>query len=40
MLYVGEGYNKMLLVNKGKIIWTYSTGPGNEYDDVVDAFKR
>ena len=34
MLYVGEGYNKMFLVNKGKVIWTYSTGPGNEYDDV------
>jgi hypothetical protein len=34
MLYVGEGYNKILLVNKGKIIWTYSTGPGWEYDDV------
>ena len=34
MLYIGEGYNKMVLVNKGKIIWSYSTGPGNEYDDV------
>jgi len=34
MLYVGEGYNKMFLINGGKIIWTYSTGPGNEYDDV------
>jgi hypothetical protein len=34
MLYVGEGYNKILLVNKGKIIWTYSTGPGWENDDV------
>jgi len=34
MLYVGEGYNRMLLVNKGKIIWTYDTGPGWEYDDV------
>lgn len=34
MLYIGEGYNKMFLVMKGKIIWTYSTGPGNEYDDV------
>jgi hypothetical protein len=34
MLYVGEGYNKMFLVNRGKIVWTYSTGPGNEYDDV------
>jgi hypothetical protein len=34
MLYIGEGYNKILLVNDGKIIWTYSTGPGWEYDDV------
>ncbi|MGB6430322.1 MAG: hypothetical protein WBF06_07030 [Candidatus Acidiferrales bacterium] len=34
MLYVGEGYNKIFLVNGGKIIWTYSTGTGNEYDDV------
>ncbi len=34
MLYVGEGHNKILLVNKGKIIWTYSTGSGWEYDDV------
>jgi hypothetical protein len=34
MLYVGEGYNKMFLVSGGKIIWTYSTGSGNEYDDV------
>jgi hypothetical protein len=34
MLYIGEGYNKILLVNQGKIEWTYSTGPGNEYDDV------
>lgn len=34
MLYIGEGYNKMFLVNKGKIIWTYSTGGGNEYDDA------
>jgi hypothetical protein len=34
MLYVGEGYNKILLVNDGKIVWTYSTGPGWEYDDV------
>ena len=34
MLYIGEGYNKMFLVNAGKVIWTYSTGPGNEYDDV------
>jgi outer membrane protein assembly factor BamB len=34
MLYIGEGYNKMYLVNDGKVIWTYSTGRGNEYDDV------
>jgi hypothetical protein len=33
-LYIGEGYNKVFLVNQGKIVWTYSTGPGNEYDDV------
>jgi hypothetical protein len=34
MLYIGEGYNKMFLVNQGRIVWTYSTGPGYEYDDV------
>jgi hypothetical protein len=34
MLYIGEGYNKILLVNGGKTIWTYSTGSGWEYDDV------
>jgi len=34
MLYIGEGYNKMYLINAGKILWTYSTGGGNEYDDV------
>jgi hypothetical protein len=34
MLYVGEGYNKILLVDNGKIAWTYSTGSGWEYDDV------
>ena len=34
MLYIGEGYNKILLVDKGKVTWTYSTGPGWEYDDV------
>ncbi len=34
MLYIGEGYNKMYLVKDGKVIWTYSTGKGNEYDDV------
>ena len=34
MLYIGEGCNKMFLVNEGKVIWTYSTGTGWEYDDI------
>jgi hypothetical protein len=34
MLYVGENCNKMFLVNGGKVIWTYQTGSGPEYDDV------
>ena len=34
MLYIGEGCNKMFLINNGKIIWTYSTGKGWEYDDI------
>jgi hypothetical protein len=34
MLYVGEGHNKMYLVAGGKIVWTYQTGRGGEYDDV------
>ena len=28
MLYVGENYTKMFLVNDGKVIWTYPTGTG------------
>jgi hypothetical protein len=34
MLYAGEGHNVIYLVNKGKVIWTYSTGSGGEIDDV------
>ena len=34
MLCVGENYDKMFLVNNGKVIWTYSTGTSYEYDDV------
>lgn len=34
MLYIGEGYNKMFVINNGKIIWTYSTGKGYEFDDA------
>ncbi len=34
MLYIGENCNRMSLVNKGKVIWTYNTGRGPEYDDI------
>jgi hypothetical protein len=34
MLYVGENCNKMFLVKDGKVIWTYQTGGGPEFDDV------
>ena len=34
MLYLGEGYDKMFIVKDGKVLWTYSTGTSNEYDDV------
>ena len=34
MLFLGEGYNKLMIVNKGKIVWTYQTGGGWEYDDA------
>ena len=34
MLIVSENYDKMFLVEDGKIIWTYSTGKSYEYDDV------
>ncbi|WP_367871743.1 hypothetical protein [Luteolibacter sp. Populi] len=34
MLYVGENCNTMFLVKEGKVIWTYATGVGPEYDDV------
>lgn len=39
MLYAGEEYNKMFVVDKGKVIWSYSTGEAtaanfHEFDDV------
>ena len=34
MLYIGEGDNKIYLVQDGRVIWTYSTGKGGEYDDI------
>ena len=34
MLYIGEGYNRIYLVDHGKAVWTYDTGGGNELDDI------
>lgn len=34
MLYVGESYNKIFIINNGKVIWTYSSGNIFEHDDV------
>jgi hypothetical protein len=36
MLYAGEGYNVLFVINHGKIVWTYTLGPGvgGEVDDV------
>lgn len=34
MLYAGEGYNVLQLVNVGRVVWTYQSGPGGEIDDV------
>jgi hypothetical protein len=34
MVYIGEGCNTIFVIAGGKIVWTYSTGKGWEYDDV------
>ncbi|SPE40329.1 conserved exported hypothetical protein [Candidatus Sulfopaludibacter sp. SbA3] len=34
MLYAGEGYNTIFLVNHGNVVWSYSIGKGGEIDDV------
>jgi len=34
MLYAGEGYNTIFLVNHGKVVWTYSPDGRGEIDDV------
>jgi hypothetical protein len=34
MLYAGEGYNTIFVVNHGKVVWTWSTGRGGEIDDI------
>lgn len=34
MLYAGEGYDELLLVNGGKVVWGYGAGLGGEIDDL------
>jgi hypothetical protein len=34
MLYIGEGCNTMFVVQNGRIVWTYATGKGWEFDDI------
>src|SRR5262245_51005276 len=34
MLYAGEGFNTLFLINNGKVTWTYSSGRGGEIDDI------
>ena len=34
MIYIGEGYNRIFIVNEGKVVWKYDTGEGNELDDI------
>jgi hypothetical protein len=34
MLYAGEGFNTIFLVNEGKVIWSYASPAGGEIDDV------
>jgi hypothetical protein len=34
MLYIGETDNTIYIVNHGQVVWSYSTGPGNELDDA------
>lgn len=34
MIYIGEGYNRISIVDKGKVIWKYDTGGGWELDDI------
>ena len=34
MIYIGEGYNRIFIVDDGKVVWKYDTGDGNELDDI------
>ena len=34
MVYIGEGCNRIFLIQNGKIIWSYATGKGWELDDI------
>jgi hypothetical protein len=33
-IWIGEDYDRILLVNDGKVVWTYDTDPGYEMDDI------
>jgi hypothetical protein len=33
-IWVGEDYDRIVLVNEGKVVWTYDTSGGFELDDV------
>ena len=34
MVYIGEGCNRIFLVDGGRVVWKYDTGSGPELDDV------
>ena len=34
MIYIGEGYNRIMILNEGKVVWKYDTGEGWELDDI------
>ena len=34
MIYIGEGCNRIFLVDQGKVVWKYDTGEGWELDDI------
>ena len=34
MIYIGEGLNRIFIINDGKVVWKYDTGPGWELDDI------
>lgn len=34
MIYIGEGYNRIYIIDHGQVSWKYDTSPGNELDDI------